>query len=606
MTLRLEQAWTGQWHFGLVNEGAAALAGFTLCWNGHCKVDPAAGIEHARLVRRVSNFTEVAPPEGFVLRPGAAWRFVIGGVNVPLRHWTEAARAAYVVLPGGATMDVTVGLCGGGEAGEPILGAVDLGEGRIEQGLALVPWPAHVAVAGSRAVPDGFVLPDAAADFIDLFQRLFHGEAFADPAGPVLRRAVRSGPGYSLGFGAELTIAAADAEGFFQGLVTLGQVLRAARHDPRCRFPASGEIADAPRFDWRGLHLDVARQFYAMAELEHLLAVMAWLKLNRFHLHLTDDEAWRFEVKAYPALTDIGAWRGHGLPIPPLLGSGAAARGGFYTQDDLRRLVALAAGWGIEIIPEIDVPGHCFAALAALPGLRDAGETGICWSVQAFPDNALNPAVPAVMEFVELVFDEVLDVFPGRFIHVGGDEVPVEAWASSPLAAGRDAAALQASLLRHLHARLRRAGRITAAWEEAAPGIGPDAAVLMAWQDHAAAVRLAAEGYNVIVALAQVWYLNMALAPDWWEPGASWAGYSPVAAAYGFEPGTGFADPARLAGVQACIWSEQMADRRVFARLVFPRLAAVAEAGWTAPGAKEFARFAAAARLLPVWPEGGG
>ena len=144
---------------------------------------------------------------------------------------------------------------------------------------------------------------------------------------------------------------------------------------PSC-FRPSGEIADEPALAWRGVHLDVARQFYGTAEIEHFLRIMAWNKLNRFHWHLSDDEAWRVEIDAYPALTQIGAWRGHGLKIPPLLGSGPQVTGGYYSKAAIREIVALAAILGIEVMPEIDVPGHCYAMLQAIPELRDRERGG--------------------------------------------------------------------------------------------------------------------------------------------------------------------------------------------------------------------------------------
>src|SRR5690606_4041682 len=171
-------------------------------------------------------------------------------------------------------------------------------------------------------------------------------------------------------------------------LVTLGQVLRGARLRPgEFAFPSGGRIEDAPQMGWRGCHLDVARRFYGRAELERFLAILGWNKLNVFHWHLSDDEGWRVEIDAFPELTAEASWRGHGLDIPPLLGSGPERSGGYYAKDDVRTLVALGEQLGIEIVPEIDVPGHCHALLMALPQLRDPDETGVYHSIQGFPNN---------------------------------------------------------------------------------------------------------------------------------------------------------------------------------------------------------------------------
>jgi len=626
-TTRLDLAWwpktadePPRYVFTLVNHGAEPLAGFVLAWNGHCKIDPATPLENATLLRRISNYTEAAPPPGFVLPPGGTWRFTVRRLNVPLRHWTEAAQAAFLIAHDGSLRAVEVGLCTpAGTPGTPRLGLhLDFPDATPSDGLAIIPWPRHVDVSGTLTPPNGLAIDPthpAATRFAALCRRLFPTEPLLDPTGLPVHHAAADLPpeAYRLRFApTAVTLEAGSPSGHLYGLITLGQILRAARRAPtRCRFPAHGTIEDAPHHPWRGAHLDVARQFYPPAELADFLAILAWNKLNRFHLHLTDDEAWRLDIAAYPDLARLGAWRGHGLPVPPLLGSGTEPHGGAYGKNDLRALVALAHSLAIEIVPEIDVPGHSYAALAALPWLRDPGENGEYWSIQSFPNNSLNPAVPAMVPFVETVLAELLDIFPSPWIHIGADEVPDDAWATSPLArarlaalGGRGASALQADLLRHLQRLLRRAGRITTAWDEGANagGIAPDGALLMAWQDATVGPRLAAAGYDVVVAPAQRYYLNMALAPDWWEPGASWAGHASTADTYAFDPAAGFAaaDLPRLAGVQCCIWSEQLHDRRVFHRLVFPRLSAVAETGWTAPTRKSWPRFAAAARFMPA------
>jgi hexosaminidase len=609
-----------RYRFRLIHGGTEPITGFALGWSGPGRVDPEVPIEHARLLRRVSNYTEVTPPAGFTLHPGEVWEFVVRGTNRALRHWTDAAQAAFVIPASGGTIPVAVGVCAFGDAdlAEPKLG-VDLSGagGPLTDGMAVVPRPNHVAVSGAINVtalaPYG-AGKAAVGAFARLALLLFPSESLVSPDGlPVrLTEVALSADAYRLAFTpAEARIEAGGAGGFLYGLITLAQMLRGARDDPaQARFPDSGEIADAPRFPWRGAHLDVARQFYSMDELRQFLAVMAWNKLNRFHLHLTEDEAWRWEVSAYPELVATGAYRGHGLPLPPLLGSGAERYGGFYTKTDLRDLVAFAARLNIEIMPEIDVPGHCFAAVMALPWLRDPGENGEYQSVQGFTNNSLSPAVPRTMAFIETLFEELMEIFPGQHIHVGADEVPEEAWHGSPLArsmleglGGGGATALQAAFLRRLHAQLQKAGRITGAWEEGAHGggVSPEASLMFAWRDAKVGGEMAALGYDVVMSPGQAYYLDMALSNDWWEPGAHWAGHSSVENSYRFEPASSFAPEhlPHLRGVQACIWSEPMSDRRVFQRLVFPRLSAIAETGWTQPRRKSWRNFAASVSFMP-------
>ncbi|HEY9012590.1 MAG TPA: family 20 glycosylhydrolase, partial [Devosia sp.] len=372
----------------------------------------------------------------------------------------------------------------------------------------------------------------------------------------------------------------------------------------------AGRIEDQPRMRWRGCHLDVARRFYSCEEVKQFLAIMAWNKLNIFHWHLSDDEAWRVEIEAFPELTQIGAWRGHGKPVPPLLGSGPEEAGGYYTKDAIRDIVAVGEDFGVEIVPEIDVPGHCYAMLQALPQLRDPGENGLYQSIQAFPNNCLNPAVEAVYEALETIFAEMIELFPSAYFHIGADEVPAEAWGSSPKAnamrkdvGAEGAAPLQAAFLKRVQAFLTSEGKITGAWEEAAQGggIDKDNCYLVGWHTVEASQRLAAEGYAVVVSPGQAYYLDMANGEDWHECGAAWAGWSSPEKTYNFQPNAGWSatETERLMGIQACIWSEPMTDRGVFDRLVFPRLSAIAEAGWTAPERRDFERFSALVGLTP-------
>jgi hexosaminidase len=333
---------------------------------------------------------------------------------------------------------------------------------------------------------------------------------------------------------------------------------------------------------------------------------MAWNKLNVLHWHLSDDEAWRVEIEAYPELTAVGAWRGHGLQVPPLLGSGPERTGGYYSKDTVRDLVAFATTIGIDVVPEIDMPGHCWAMLEALPDLKDPGENGLYHSIQSFPNNCLNPGVEKVYPAVEAIVGELCELFPSRYFHVGADEVPADAWETSTAAKALGKSGtmeLQAHFLQKLQAFLTAKGKITGAWEEAAHGGGIDKAncYLVGWHSVEVSQKLAADGYAVVVAPGQAYYLDMANGEDWLECGAGWAGWSSPETAYRFDPSSGWSEGERkrLMGIQACIWSEPMTDRGVFDRLVYPRLSAIAETAWTAPQHKSWERFSALAGLMP-------
>ena len=456
-------------------------------------------------------------------------------------------------------------------------------------------------MTGRRTPPRGLHVKSGeggAAAFEQLTEMLFPGEGLVrgpDEGGYPVQVSRKEGfapEAYALSFsptGAH--VEATTQTGLMYGLITLGQITRGARRERGFAFPTGGRIEDAPEMGWRGSHLDVARRFYSAEEMAQFLAILAWNKLNVLHWHLSDDEAWRVEIEAYPELVEKAAWRGYGLPIPPLLGSGPERSGGYYTKETVKNLVQFAHGMGIDIVPEVDIPGHCYALLQALPQLRDNGENGLYHSIQSFPNNCLNPGVDAVYTALEKILGELCALFPSKYFHVGADEVPADAWATSPalnvLKQGLSVSG-QAHFLRRIQTFLTSKGKITGGWEEAAHGGGIDKAnsYLVGWQKVEASQKLAAEGYRVVASPAQAYYLDMALSEDWHECGAAWAGWSSLEKTYKFDPSAGWSDAERekLMGVQACIWCEPMTDRAVFDRLVFPRLSAIAETGWTPPG----------------------
>jgi hexosaminidase len=637
----------------LTNTGDTAVKDFQLGFSGPARIDPQATLENGTLLTRLSNYTLIAPPDGYVLEPGATWVATARGLSYGLRHWSDGAKTGYVVLSDGTVVTLpTLPTRGKGNNAPLLKGAARFPvPARAAVDVSIIPWPQSVATTGTRIAPLGFDLKPtgeaanrAAAAFAGLTDDLFPTEAIVRPASeagmPVqLVETPGMGPeAYELTFAeGSATVSATTRQGLFYGLVTLGQMLRGARQYPQTFiFPTGGTITDAPGFGYRGSHLDVARQFYTGAEVGRLLKLMAWNKMNRFHWHLSEDEAWRVEISAYPALTEIGAWRGHGMALPPVLGSGPQPTGGYYSKPVIRQIVALADSLGITVIPEIDMPGHFYAALQAMPELRDPGETGEYQSVQGFPNNSLNPAHEPVYQFVETVVREVLDLFPAGIFHIGADEVPLAAWSGSPMALdlleklagpemrkkheaqfnqlgnhhGADeiedspTAILQAYFIRRVHAIISAQGAITGGWEEAAHGdaVDKDKSFVIGWRNVEINAALAERGYDIVVAPGQRYYLDMANGESWVEPGAGWAGWSGPQETYEFEARAGISEKGlkHLLGIQSCIWSESMTDRAIFDRLVFPRLSAVAESGWTLPDRKSWERFKSIVGLMPI------
>lgn len=615
------QAEPPRYRLVLTNHGEAPLRDFRLGFSGPFFVSRDGGIAGGSLVRQLANYCEIAPEAGFVLGPGGAWAIELPALEFPIRHWTDGVAGSFVLDAAGAAHVVRTSPPRLAGSDAPLRqGTMRLAGAPDWRGIGVVPWPREVAVAGRRSAPPGLAIAGeapAARAFGKLAARLFPGEGLVrghEEGGLPVRLERGPGPaeGYEIAFASQqATVKAATETGLLYGLITLGQILRAARLRPeQFDFPLAGRIADAPELGWRGCHLDVARRFYSRDEIEQFLAILAWNKLNVLHWHLSDDEAWRVEIAALPQLTEIGAWRGHGLPLPPLLGSGPEPSGGFYRQADIEAVVALAGEFGVDVVPEIDMPGHCYALLQALPHLRDPGENGLYRSIQQFPNNCLNPAQPKLYPVLETILDELCALFPSRYFHLGADEVPGDAWASSQLAqqaherrGTSGAAALQAELLRHMQEFLAARGKITGAWEEAAHGGGLDKSqcYLVGWQNVAVSRTLAGQGYDVVVAPAQAYYLDMANSPDWHECGAAWAGWSSPETTYAFDPAAGWsaAERQHLLGIQGCIWSEPMHGPAIFDRLVFPRLSAIAETGWTAPERRDFRRFSQLAGLMP-------
>ena len=625
---RLEADWNpeiatpGQLTITLINTGTEPVKGFTLAITSLFRIKPDAPIQGAKLVEQLSNFHVLAPRDGFELAPGGRWEIVAREISHTLRHYTYGPKSAAVTLSDGTMVIPDIApMTLKGEAGAPIIAHPERQPLAIDHtSIGVIPFPAAVEVSGSAAVPAAIGLGEAGETAIAAFaavkalaERLFPGETLLGEglAIEAVSRGGMSAGAYEITFGETVRLAASEEGGFRHGLITLAQMVHAARlHPDDFVFPAEGVISDAPRFGWRGAHLDVARQVYSVVEIEKFLDTMAWNKLNRFHIHLNDDEGWRLDVPEYPELAERAAWRGPGEILPPLLGGPFEKHGMVYRADDVKAFVGHGLALGIETIPEIDIPGHCYCVIKALPQLADPAETGIYRSVQYFPNNALNPALEETYVFLEAVIGTLVDLFPAPWIHIGGDEVADAAWSGSPQAKSMQGPngwqgtfALQSYFLKRIQSLLEKYGKETGAWEEAAlgGGVNPQGSYLVAWKKSESGRDLALEGYDVVLAPAEHAYFDMAQSDEWWEPGASWAGTVTLKDCYSFDPAHDWPDDVqhKLLGVQSCLWSENLSNRALFDHLVYPRLSALAETAWTPRAGKNFARFMAIQTLMP-------
>jgi hexosaminidase len=391
-----------------------------------------------------------------------------------------------------------------------------------------------------------------------------------------------------------IQIKAATSAGFFYAVVTLAQLLVTGQ-----RVTASATIIDAPQYPYRGQFLDCARSFHDIDTVKAVIDRMAWLKLNTFHWHLTDDEAWRIQIDAFPELTDIGAWRGEGEAQPSQFGSGPERYGGFFTKQQIKEVVEYAKVREIALIPEIDIPGHARALIMALPHmLREADDKSEYVSIQQYQDNVLNPGLPGTYQVLETILDEVCELFPSQVIHLGGDEVPKHVWEKSPACIAKaqamgldDVRLLEGHLISHLEQYLAQKGRKIAVWEEASHGnkITSNATVC-AWSSGAEGQKAAAAGYPVIMCPAQATYLDMAWNKDINETGVLWAGAIDLKTAYDFDPGI-IENREQVIGTQALVWTEFVKDKATLEYLLYPRLFAVAEVAWTASENKSWQSF---------------
>lgn len=396
-----------------------------------------------------------------------------------------------------------------------------------------------------------------------------------------------------------IEIVAPSAAGLFYGTRTLRQLLPAAllRSAPVAAVASVDvegvEIEDSPRFAWRGVHLDVARHFFPKNFVLRLIDLASFHKLNVLHLHLTDDQGWRVQIDRYPRLTEVGAWRrqspaGHDREHR----YDGAPHGGFYAKDDLSEIVAYAARRFITVVPEIDMPGHMQAAVASYPELGNTGrplEVSTDWGIS---EHVLNLEEPAV-RFCSDVLEEIMDIFPGRYVHIGGDECPTTEWEASERARQRcqalglpGAHRLQGWFTAQMAEVVGARGKALVAWDEVLEAGAPAGSVITVWRHQYArqnATEGASRGHDIVMAPETWTYFDWAYADDPREPVAIRPAIS-VEQAYSLEPvPSGLPEELehRVIGAQCQLWTEYVPTVRHAEYMYFPRVCALAEAVWS-------------------------
>jgi len=447
--------------------------------------------------------------------------------------------------------------------------------------------------------PTGFTFPQAN----DRSTNAVHFELIPEFPGP--------DGAYNLSITPEkITIQAGTLRGLFYGIQTIRQLFPRAI-ESRAKVEVEGsywqipcaQIEDAPRFKYRGLHLDVGRHFFPVEFIKKYIDLIAFLKLNYFHWHLTEDQGWRIEIKKYPLLTKIGAYRrqtviGHGREQPAVYDG--VPYGGFYTQAEIREIVDYARRRFVTIVPEIEMPGHSTAALAAYPQLGCTGgpyKVSQHWGVHL---EVYCAGQEKTFEFLENVLKEVLELFPSEYIHIGGDEVPKVRWKECPRCQQRikeeglkDEAELQSYFIHRIEKFLVSQGRRLIGWNEILEGGLPPQAIVMSWRGTQGGIEAARQKHYVIMTPTSYCYFDYYQADPRTQPLAI-GGFLPLKKVYSFEPIPEELTPEEaqyILGAQGNVWTEYLVNEKYVEYMAFPRACALAEVTWTPQEKKDWWDF---------------
>ena len=398
--------------------------------------------------------------------------------------------------------------------------------------------------------------------------------------------------------------------GFFYAIQTLKQMLPAAVYGGK---KANADwllpcvtILDAPRFDYRGIHMDPCRHFWTVEETKRYIDIAATYKLNRLHWHLTEDQGWRMEIKKYPKLTEVGAWR-NGTCIGKDFSSNDGIRyGGFYTQDEMREIVAYAAERNITVIPEVDLPGHMVAALAAYPELGCTGGPYEVWTRWGVSEDVLCVGKEETFTFLEDVLTEVMDIFPSEYIHIGGDECPKVRWENCPLCQARikelgikahgnfsAEQELQCYVTARIQKFLNDHGRKIIGWDEILEGDLAPGATVMSWRGTQGGIEAAKQGFDVVMTPNSHMYIDYYQSQERDKEPLCIGGLVTVEKLYSYEPYEGMAAGTEdhILGVQANLWTEYIGTEEFLEYMLLPRLCALSEVQWCNADRKDYTRF---------------
>lgn len=491
------------------------------------------------------------------------------------------------------------------------------------QPFSVIPMPNDVTLAeGSFNVAGALVSVDgnldkASAKAIKAFSETLEtvtGKPMTGKKGGVIRFGLNPNMGteeYFLQVKPDgVNVEASAFGGFFYAIQTLKQMLPAEVYGNQKANAAwllpCVTILDAPRFDYRGIHLDPCRHFWTVEETKRYIDIAATYKLNRLHWHLTEDQGWRMEIKKYPKLTEVGAWR-NGTCIGKDFDSNDGIRyGGFYTQDEMREIVAYAAERNITVIPEVDLPGHMVAALAAYPELGCTGGPYEVWTRWGVSEDVLCVGKEETFTFLEDVLTEVMDIFPSEYIHIGGDECPKNRWRNCPLCQARikelglkahDNFTAEEELQCYVTSRIQKFlndhGRKIIGWDEILEGSLAPGATVMSWRGSEGGIRAAELGFDVVMTPNSHMYIDYYQSRERDKEPLCIGGYVPVEKVYSYEPYEGMTPGTEdhILGVQANLWTEYVTTPEFLEYMLLPRMCALSEVQWCNADRKDYTRF---------------
>lgn len=412
--------------------------------------------------------------------------------------------------------------------------------------------------------------------------------------------------GYTITVDADrVLVEATSPAGIFYGIQTIRKAVP-VEMGAVVGFPA-GVITDAPRFAYRGAHLDVCRHFFSVDSVKTYIDMLVLHNMNKFHWHLTEDQGWRMEIKQFPKLTEIGSVRNGTMIRKDWNSNDSIQYGGFYTQDECREIVKYAADRYITVIPEIDMPGHMVAAVTAYPELGCTGgpyEVRTIWGVS---EELLCAGNEKVYDFVDKVLDEVMDVFPSKDIHIGGDECPKAEWEKCPKCQSKIKALglkkddrftaeqkLQAYFTKHVDEYLTKHGRNAIGWDEILEGGVSENATVMSWRGESGGIEAARLKHRVIMTPNTYCYFDYYQSKDRDNEPFAIGGFLPIKHVYDYEPLPAQLTPEEQSyiwGVQCNVWTEYIPTFSQVQYMMLPRGAALSEVQWSLPEAKDYEKF---------------